>query len=212
MAVAHAVLLAVAHGELPGLLAGRDQIGGHGGSTVDGVGRVAMHAQHVEHVDLVVGESGERTHAAGRARAGGVRVAGHERGERRRPRPALDRVVRQAERHQQRAEVRVADAELAELAAGFADRLGGVIGAADEDLLGGEDDLDGVHVGLDVEAVVTHRIEIEVLQQVDRGQVASRVVEMHVLAAVAHDHTVGHVAVVARLAQVVGQLDTVIGA
>ena len=100
--------------------------------------RVAVHAQHVEHVRLVVGEPGERPHPAGGAGAGGVGVTGHQRGERRRPRPTLGRVVGQAEGHQQRAEVGVADAELAELAAGLGDRLGRVVGPADEDLLRGE--------------------------------------------------------------------------
>ncbi len=109
---------------------------------------------------------------------GGVGVAGHERGDGAGPGPTLVGVVRQAERHQQGAEVGVADAELAELAGVVADRLGRVVGVADQDLLGGEHHLDGVLEALDVERVVV----VEELQQVDAGQVAGRVVEVHVLA------------------------------
>ena len=65
----------------------------------------------------VLGVAGERAHAAGGAGAGGVGVAGHQRGDRRRPGPALVGVVGQAEGHQQGAEVGVAEAELAELPA-----------------------------------------------------------------------------------------------
>ena len=179
LAVAHAVLLAVAHGDFPRVLAGRHDLGRHGVAALDLVAGVAVHAQHVEHVALVVGEAGERTHAAGGAGAGGVGVTGHQRRERRCPGATLDRVVGKAERHQQRAEVGVADAQLAELAAGLGDLLGRVVGAADQDLLRREDDLDRVHVAIDVEVAVL----VEVVQQVDRRQVARRVVEVHVLAA-----------------------------
>ncbi len=57
-------------------------------------------------------------------------------------------------RHEQRAEVGVAQAELAERAARLADLLGRVVGVADEDLLGGEHHLDRVLEAVDVEAPV----------------------------------------------------------
>ena len=60
---------------------------------------------------------------AGGAGAGGVGVTGHQRGDRRRPRPAGVGVVGQALRHQQRAEVGVAEAELAEPAGVLGDLL-----------------------------------------------------------------------------------------
>ena len=139
---------------------------------------------------------------------GGVGMAGHQR--RQAPQPTHDRrrVVGVAERHQQRAEVGVAETELAELAARLGDRLRRVVGAADEDLLGGEHHLDRVPVRVDVERLAL----VEVLQQVDRGEIARRVVEVHVLGAVAYDNAVGDVRVVARLAQVVRELDAVVGA
>ena len=87
-----------------------------------------------------------------RARARRVGVAGHERRDRGRPGPASVRVVREARGHQQRAEVRVAEAELAELDGVLADLLGRVVGVADEDLLGGEDHLDRGLEPVDVEA------------------------------------------------------------
>ncbi len=209
LAVANAVLLAVAHGRLPRLLAGEHQLGRHGLGAVDRVARVAVHAQHVEHVRLVVGEAGERTHAAGRAGAGGVRVTGHQRRERRRPSPTLGRVVGQTERHQQRAEVGVAEAELAELAAGLTDRLGRVVGATDEDLLRRE-----------------HRprwcaLYASTSKLPSSSRYFSRLIDARLHAelsrcmyslAVAHDHAVGDVAVVARLAEVVRQLNAVVRA
>ena len=138
-----------------------------------------MHAQHAQHVLLVVGEPGERAHPAGGAGARGVGVARHERRDGAGEGPALVGVVGQAEGHQQGAEVGVAEPELAEVAAGLGDRLGRVVGPPDEDLLGREHDLDRVAEGVDVERALV----VEVLEQVDRRQVARRVVEVHVLRA-----------------------------
>ena len=53
-------------------------------------------------------------------------------------------VVAEAGRHQQRAEVGVADAELAVVAGGVADRLGREVGEADRDVHRGDDQLDGL--------------------------------------------------------------------
>ena len=56
--------------------------------------------------------------------------------------------------------------------------LGRVVGVADDDLLGGEDDLDRGREAVDVEDAVV----AEERHQVEAGQVARRVVEVHVLA------------------------------
>ena len=149
--VAHAERLAELDRFVPRLLRRAEQLRRH--ELLVDLGRLgAVHAQHVEHRLGVLGVARERTHATRGARAGGVRVAGHQRGDRRRPRPTAVGVVGHALRHEQRAEVGVAEAELAELAAVLGDLLGRVVGVADEDLLRGEHHLDGVLEALDVEA------------------------------------------------------------
>ena len=165
--------------DVPRLLAGGEQRRPAPAPAVDRVAGVAVHAQHLEHVLLVVGEAGERAHPAGRAGARGVGVPGHQRGDRRGPRPPVGRVVGQAEGHQHarrgwRSRGRAGGTPRL-VSAIFSRR---VVGPADEDLLRGEDHLDGVAEALDVEAVVV----VEELEQVDRRQVARRVVEVHVLA------------------------------
>ena len=108
-----------------------------------------------------------------------VRRAGHERGERRRHRAAAVAVVAEAHRHQQGAEVGVADAELAVVAGGVADRLGREVREADRDVHRGDDQLDRLGEPLGVEGVVVP----EELEQVERGEVARGVVERHVFGA-----------------------------
>ena len=72
---------------------------------------IAHHAQHVLAVFLVAGEGPELFGHFGR---GGVADAGHDRGERAADRAAGIRVVRNAGRHQQAADIGVAEAERAE--------------------------------------------------------------------------------------------------
>ena len=88
-------------------------------------------------------------------------------------------VVGQAEVHEQRAEVGVAEAERAVVVRVLGDLLGGVAGGVDDDLHRGGDDADGVAVGGDVELAAGG----EELQQVEGGEVAGGVVEEHVLRA-----------------------------
>jgi hypothetical protein len=84
-------------------------------------------------------------------------VPGHQRRDRGGPGPTLVGVVGQALRHQQRAEVGVADAELAELARVLADLLGRVVGVADDDLLGVKTTSTACLESVDVEAAVVAR-------------------------------------------------------
>ena len=58
-------------------------------------------------------------------------------------------VVGQAEGHEQRAEVGVAEAERAVVVRVAGDRLGGIAGVVDEDLHRGDHDVDGVAIGLE---------------------------------------------------------------
>ncbi len=89
------------------------------------------------------------------------------------------RVVRQAARHQQAAEVRVAEAQRAEFVAIGRDALRRVAGVVDQDFLSDEEQPASVAEPFDVERAVG----LAALHQVDARQVAGRVVEEHVLAA-----------------------------
>ena len=100
-------------------------------------------------------------------------------GDRAGPRAAVVGVVRQPLAHQQRAEVRVAQPELAVGARVVADPLGRVAGRRDDDLLGREHHAHRVAEVVDREGPVL----AEELHEVDRRQVAGRVVDVHVLAA-----------------------------
>ena len=140
--VAHAPPLGVVDRLVPRLLGGIEQCRLHK-LLVDLGHLVTVHPQDPQHVLAVVREAGERAHPDSGAGRGGVGMAGHEGGDRAGPRPPLVRVVGHAHRHQQGAKVGVAEAELAEPAGRVGDLLGRVVGVADQDLLGGEHDLDG---------------------------------------------------------------------
>ena len=87
----------------------------------------AVLAHDAEERRLVLGVAGERAGRVGRdLRRLAVRLAAHQRGDRRGVRAAGLAVVRQRARHEQRAEVRVAEAERAERVAVLGDLLGRV--------------------------------------------------------------------------------------
>ena len=83
-----------------------------GALAMGGAAVVADDAQHVLAVLLVAGEGAEKPRHLGR---GGVADAGHDGGERARDLAAGVRIVGQARRHQQAAEIGVAETERAEL-------------------------------------------------------------------------------------------------
>ncbi len=124
---------------------------------------------------LLIGPGG----AGGDQRRLAVGAAGHQRRDRGGDVAALVGVVGETVGHQQGAEVGVAEAELAEAVGVLGDLLGRVAGEADDDLLGEEDDVDGV---LEFGAVEAAVLAAE-LHQVEGGEVAGRVVDVHVLAA-----------------------------
>ena len=108
-----------------------------------------------------------------------VRFAGHDGGERRGVVAAGVAVVRQAARHEQRAQVRVAEAERAIRVAVLRNRRRRIARVVDHDFLRGNQRPAGRPVRRHVElAVGPHE-----LHQVDRRQVARRVVQEHVLRA-----------------------------
>ena len=145
----------------------------------DRVGRVAVHP-HDRVVRLaVLLVALVRAERRGDLRGLRVGAAGHERRDRRRRAATRVGVVRHAVGHEERAEVRVAQAELAERAGVDADVLGGVARRADDDLLREQDDVDGVLERVDVERAVRPAE----LHEVQRREVAGRVVDVHVLRA-----------------------------
>ena len=174
-----AVAVGLAEGDrLVPALAGRVQQRLLDQLVVDLVGGGLVHPHH-----LVVGLAVLRVRLVGADRAGdlgraAVAAAGHQGGDRAGDGAALVGVVGQAVRHQQRAEVGVAQPELAELAGVLADLLGRVARRADDDLLRQEDDVHRVGEVLDVERPVL----VAEPHQVQRGEVAGRVVDVHVLA------------------------------
>ena len=92
---------------------------------------------------------------------------------------ALVAVVRQAARHQQRAQVRIAQAKRPIRMAVLLDRLGRVARVVDQDLLRRDERAAGRLERVGVELAVVG----DKAHQVDRRQVARRVVEEHVLRA-----------------------------
>src|SRR6202049_4701883 len=139
--------------------------------------RLAVLLHHAQHRFAVLGELAERSLDLGHARRLGERPARHDRGERAGEATTLLGVVSEAHRHQERAEVGVAETQGAKRLRVLADRGSGVRGVGDDDLLAGEADVDRVPVPLDVELAV-FRLE---LHQVERQQVAGGVVQEHEL-------------------------------
>ena len=88
------------------------------------------------------------------ARALLIGFAGHDRGDRAAERAAFLAVVAVAVAHDERAEVRVAEAEGAEDVRVLRDLLDRVTGVIDDDFLRGDEDADGGLEALDVERAV----------------------------------------------------------
>ena len=138
-----------------------------------------MLAHHPEHRIPVGREAFERAHHLGDPRACAIRLPGHQRGDRACPRATPVGVVGKAAGHEQSAQVRVPESELP-VGPGIApDLLRRVVRLPHDDLLRGEDDLDGVAERCDVEVALV----VGELQQVQRCEVARGVVEVHVLGA-----------------------------
>ncbi len=208
LAVAHAVGGGVTYDRVPGRASRIDQIGRNHAVAVEVAGGLAVHLEHAEHGVGLVGEAVERTDAGGGPSARGVGRARHQRGDCCRPRPALLGVVGQAERHEQRAEVGITQSELSQRPRGVTDLLGRIVRVTDEDLLGREQHVDRVRERPDIEPTIV----LQVLQQVDRREIARAVVDVEVLRAVPHDDAVHHVRVVPRLGQVVREFDALVDA
>ena len=141
--------------------------------------RVAVHADDFEERLLVLPIPGERPYRLGHPRAGEISLPAHHRRDRRRQVASLVAVVRHTHRHQQRAQIGVAETQRAEAVRISADLLGRVAGVIDDDLLRQDQRVDRVPEGLDVELAV----RADELHQVERRQVAGRIVQKHILRA-----------------------------
>ncbi len=122
---------------------------------------------------------GQRRALLGNARRLQVRLAAHDGGESGGEVASGIGVVGQAEGHEQRAEVGVAQAERTVVVRVARDRFGGISGVVDEDIHGRDHDVDGVAIGRDIKCAC----RCYELEQVEAGQVAGGVVEEHVLGA-----------------------------
>ena len=116
---------------------------------------------------------------AGQLRATAIGGGSHQRGERGSHGAATLGVIAKAHGHQQSAEVGITDAQLAIVDSCLADRLGREIGETDRDVHGRDDHFHRLGEAHLIEGVVI----TQELQQIERGQVARRVVQAHVLRA-----------------------------
>ena len=178
LGVAVAVLLALGQGAVPGVLGGGQQRRGNV-PRVDAAEGVAVHGDDAQHRVAVGGGAGEGPGDLGDAGAGQVGLAGEQGGDGAGEVAALVRVVGAAGGHQQGAQVGVAEAEGPEVVGIAGDLLGGVAGVVNDDLHGGDHEVDPVPEALPVEVPRP----VHELHQVEGGQVAGRVVQEHIFGA-----------------------------
>src|SRR5713226_5786322 len=108
-----------------------------------------------------------------------VCLTGHQRRHRSGVAAALVRVIRHPERHQRRAEIRVAESQFTIRVRVLRDFVGRIRGIVDRDFLRRDHHVDRVAERVGVEVTLL----VEEAQQVKRSEVACRDIEMHVLAA-----------------------------
>jgi hypothetical protein len=148
-----------------------------GALAVGGAAVIANDAQHVLAILLVAGEGAEDARHLGR---GGVAHAGHDGGERARDLPAGIRIVGEARRHQETAEIGVAQAEGAKLEGELCDLFRGELCHQHRDFEHHGPQPHCVLVAVDIEFLGCRVAECE---QVHRRQIARGVVEEHVFGA-----------------------------
>ncbi len=137
---------------------------------------IAHDTQHVLRVAVVVRESAQLGRHLGR---GGIGNAGHQRGEHAAQRAAFVGIVGDAGGHQQAADVGVAEAERTVVVGEFCDLLRGELRHHHRDFEHHGPQPHRVLIGGDVDGAVG----VAVRQEVDRGEIAGRVVEEHVFRA-----------------------------
>ena len=143
------------------------------GKVVRGLAMLADDAQH----RLPVGRVAvERPDLAGHPRRLRIRLTGENGCEARSQVAAFVRVVGDTARHQQGAKVRVAKAQRTVIVAVAADVLGRIAGVVHQDFLSGDEHFARLLEGFDVELAIF----FDELHQVDRREIARRIIQEHV--------------------------------
>ena len=148
-----------------------------GGLALRGSLVIADHAQHRLRIRPVAGEGAA---LGGDLRRGRIGAAGQDRGERGADRPAVVAVVWNARRHEEPADVGVAEAERAVVVRQARDFPRGELRHRDRDFERQRPQANRVLVAFDVERL---RLRVAELQQIERREIAGRVVEEHVFGA-----------------------------
>ena len=117
----------------------------------DGVRGRLVHSDYFEEWLAVLLVVGERAHGLRNLGAHEIGLAAHQRGDRCRETSPPVAIVRLTEGHQQRAQVCIAKTERTVQMAVLRDRLRGVVGRIDDDLLGKDRQRDGSSEILDLE-------------------------------------------------------------
>jgi len=165
-------------GFLPAALGALEE-GGGDVAPVDAAHRVAVHADHFQE-GLVVGRiGGERAGGFGDARAGEIGLPAHHGGDSAGDVAPLVAVIGNAHRHQQGAQIGEPQAQRAVGVRVLADLARGIAGVVDNDLLRQNQ---GVHRAPERFAIEL-TVRPHVLDQVQRREIARRIVEEHVLRA-----------------------------
>ena len=136
-----------------------------------------MVADDPQHGFRIVGIAGEGAALGGHFGRGGVADAGHDRRQRAAIGAARGGIIGEARRHQQAADIGVAEAERAVVVGQLGDFARGELRHQHRDFQHHGPQPHGVLIGRDVEDL---RGRIAELQQVQRGQIAGRVVEEHI--------------------------------
>ena len=178
LGVAVAELLARGQRLVPGVL-GRGQQRGGDVLGVDAAQGVAVQGDDVQHSVPVLRIAGEGAGNLSDAGTGLVGLAGHQGGEGSGQVAPGVAVVRQSGNHQQRAQVGVAQAQRPVVVRVALNLFGGIAGAPDDDFHGRNN---YVHCVPELLRVKVPR-PVHKLHQVERRQVAGRVVQKHVLRA-----------------------------
>ena len=180
--IAHTVTVSPLACLVPGLT-GRIENHRRGELLVDRGGGTAVSVEHPQHRLAIGVKAGERAHTSGKLGGLAICLPGHQGRETAGDRSSFVGVVGMAERHQECPEIGITEPELAESGGRGCDLFSRVVGVADENLLRRDDHAhrmgEPVHIeGVDPRCFGTG----EKREQIQRSEIAGRIVEMEVLA------------------------------